>query len=659
MYCIRKITAVILVGLLIVSVMSIVNVGAKTSDPTTSESSIELRIQESIGNAISWLETDQAQDGSWSGDLGITSLLTLALINAGYSEDDTMVANAIDYINEYVQLDGSIAAAPTYSNYYTSVSILALSATTNPDYESTVNNAVQFIMESQLKTPNEDIDADWVGGFGYGGAKHAGRPDISNTQFAIMALHSAAANFDDIDVPDTVWDSTIEFLTKCQNLVETNPLASDKNSPSYNDGGFVYYPGFSKAGEDISYGSSTSAGVWSMFLCGLDGDDQRIAEGLNWLNNHYTWDINPNLEEKGLFNYYWGAARANLFSKKSIVIDLEANHHNWYEELAEKLMELQSPDGYWVNEKSDWFWEDIPELATAYTLLAFETQLLSAFDQSATDMELEIELEGQAGDLHVYDNRGGHIGQNYKTGDLENTITQGNGKFTSSSEYQTIKLADVKAGGYYINILGKQTDDFNLKISGIKDSQLASEFSFEGELTEAESKGTSVMVTSVEKPLTLFTAEPKSIPILDLNTEKITVEPGKTITVQLELEELGGAEDLKDVSLSCTLKPTETASETVFDINNFDLKAGESKVVICTLEVPSEFDSENNDEYILIESSNAHPVKVQLKFDTNEDEKDIISEISINTMLLVTAAGMGALLIIVFISIGKDKRKRK
>lgn len=659
MYKLKKITAAILVGLLLISGLSLANVSAQTPPTTGAEISLEARIEESMTNAISWLRTTQAQDGSWSGDLGITAFLTLALLNAGFDEEEPMISKALEYVEGYVQLDGSISAAPTYGNYYTSVSILALSATANPDYESAVKAAAQFLMESQLKTANEDIEEVWLGGFGYGGGKHLGRPDISNTQFTLMALHSAEANFESITVPEALWERTIEFLTSCQNLVETNPLASDTASPSYNDGGFVYYPGFSKAGEGISYGSSTSAGVWCLFLAGLDIEDQRVAAGLEWLNDNYDWELNPNLETKGLYNYYWGAARANTFSKKSVVIDQNGDYHNWYAELADHLIALQSPEGYWENQDSDWFWEDIPELATAYTLLALETQLLAAVDQSAAaEMALEVELECEAGELHVYDSRGGHIGQDYNTGELENTITQGHGKYTSRPEYQKIELAEVKAGGYYINIVGNENENYNLKISGVKGSQLESAFSYTGELKVAENKGTSVVVTSVERPLTLYTAAPKSIPMMDLDTERVEVERGKTITVQLTLEELSGAEALNDVSLSCSLISSGAANEITFDNNNFDIEAGSSKVVTCTIEVPSDFET-TDDEYILIESSNAPAVQVQLDFKTTADDDEMFGELDTNTMILVTVVGVVVLLVIIFGIVGQDKRKRK
>ena len=46
----------------------------------------------------------------------------------------------------------------------------------------------------------------------------------------------------------------------------------------------------------------------------------------------------------------------------------------WREEVVRRIIALQSPDGFWVNENNRW-WEADPNLVTAYTLLALATAL--------------------------------------------------------------------------------------------------------------------------------------------------------------------------------------------------------------------------------------------------------------------------------------------
>lgn len=71
-------------------------------------------------------------------------------------------------------------------------------------------------------------------------------------------------------------ERTILFLQHCQNYRKHNDLDWSKD-----DGGFVYYPGASKAGGNTSYGSMTYAGMRSFIHAGLSRDDERalVAPG--------------------------------------------------------------------------------------------------------------------------------------------------------------------------------------------------------------------------------------------------------------------------------------------------------------------------------------------------------------------------------------------
>src|SRR5205814_498101 len=83
----------------------------------------------------------------------------------------------------------------------------------------------------------------WYGGWGYGGqSRGGGRPDLSNVQMAIQALHDAGLKQD-----DPAFQAAAKFITRQQNLSETNdqPFAS-------NDGGFIYGPSADGLGESMA-----------------------------------------------------------------------------------------------------------------------------------------------------------------------------------------------------------------------------------------------------------------------------------------------------------------------------------------------------------------------------------------------------------------------
>ena len=56
-------------------------------------------------------------------------------------------------------------------------------------------------------------------------------------------------------------------------------------------------------------------------------------------------------------------------------VDGRGQRHNWRNALAEKLISLQGADGSWANRDSNVYWEDKPELASAWAVLALEQAL--------------------------------------------------------------------------------------------------------------------------------------------------------------------------------------------------------------------------------------------------------------------------------------------
>jgi squalene-hopene/tetraprenyl-beta-curcumene cyclase len=57
-----------------------------------------------------------------------------------------------------------------------------------------------------------------------------------------------------------------------------------------------------------------------------------------------------------------------------VIVDTKGRRHNWREDLARKLISLQHPEGYWVNEVKDEM-QDNKTLVTAFTLNAIEAIL--------------------------------------------------------------------------------------------------------------------------------------------------------------------------------------------------------------------------------------------------------------------------------------------
>ena len=291
---------------------------------------------------------------------GITGLALTAFLHHPqnrYAEaDHPFIQKSIRVLLAMQQPDGGIynvEMQPALPNYNTSVSLMALSSTKNPEYDMAIAKAQGFIKGLQV-TDESDV---YFGGIGYGSRESV--HDLSNMNIAIQALTESGS-----DDPE-VWDKAVKFLERCQNRSETNDQdwAGD-------DGGFIYAPdGESKAGEHQSYASMTYAGLLSFIYAKVDRDDPRVEAAVDWITKHFTVEENYGMEQQGLFYNYHTMAKALKAYGEATIVDAKGVSHDWYRELAEKLIDEQTPDGFWVNENSRWMEQD-PVLVTSYAVIA-------------------------------------------------------------------------------------------------------------------------------------------------------------------------------------------------------------------------------------------------------------------------------------------------
>ena len=317
-----------------------------------------------------WLLSQQKDDATFGGpaEVGKTALVLSALLgtpDAKKLRDDARVKKEIGYVASMQQPDGSIntPGEKGLANYQTSAAISALVAYGDPAHTPIINKAKDFLLSIQNK---QGVDA---GSWGYNGDK---RGDLSNTQFTLEALKAAGLTED-----SEAFKNCLAFLQRCQNRSESNdqPWAS-------NDGGAIYYPGSSKAGifklpdgkvVYKSYGSMTYALLRGYVLVGLKPDDPRVQAAQKWLAENYTLEQNPGMEGdqklQGLLYCYLSMAKA-LALLKSPSLDLpDGTKRLWANDLAEKLVSLQEPEGSWVNTAMRWM-ENDRILASAYVLSA-------------------------------------------------------------------------------------------------------------------------------------------------------------------------------------------------------------------------------------------------------------------------------------------------
>ena len=120
----------------------------------------------------------------------------------------------------------------------------------------------------------------------------------------------------------------------------------------------------------------TAAGMLSLLFAGTDRNDPRVQAAYKWMTANYTLDFNPGTTKKhGLFYFYNAYAKVMAAYGEDTFTDGKGQKHNWRNELVQKLLSLQAADGSWSNLDSNAWWEDRPQLVTAWAVIALEHAL--------------------------------------------------------------------------------------------------------------------------------------------------------------------------------------------------------------------------------------------------------------------------------------------
>jgi squalene-hopene/tetraprenyl-beta-curcumene cyclase len=350
------------------------------------ERSLKLEAQAGIRRSLRYLAQQQKEDGSWQDHPAITGLVITGMLRSGREEfgvDSEPVRQGLDYIRGYAQPDGGIYDE-YYASYSTSICVMTLLEADRDEDQKIIEAARRYLLEAQADESEDIQPADrQYGGWGYerhysGEGMH--RADMSNTQFALSALHALEEAWREAtlrgerekpregELPQgpcraetkLAYRKAIRYLERCQN----------------DDGGFIYRPGESKAGKAAtgglrSYGSMTYAGLKSMIYARLEPDDPRVRAAYQWATNHWTLKENPGMGQQGLYYYYQTMAKGLDAYGREVVVDAGGNEHRWRSELTRRLLDIQRANGSWANESGRWM-ETIPELVTAYSVLALD-----------------------------------------------------------------------------------------------------------------------------------------------------------------------------------------------------------------------------------------------------------------------------------------------
>jgi squalene-hopene/tetraprenyl-beta-curcumene cyclase len=368
-------TSILLIGAALVHVAP--------ANPARYES-LRQEIRQSIARGNTWLKAQQKPEGNWD-DGQLPAFTALALNAAVRSPDFDRNAPLPEHIEKgftwllaQQKEDGGIYNRGL-SVYNTATSVTALMASGRKDYETAVVKARKHLITNQWDIgQKEETDNPNDGGVGYGSSNT--HTDLSNTYLAIEALALSKKVIEDGnhgDQPDLDWNAAVQFLSRCQNLEETNDQKWASNNPK-DKGGFAYSPFESKAGEEKnaegltalrSYGSMSYAGLLSLIYAKLSADDPRVVAVKEWLGKNYTINENPGMGGQGLYYYYQTMSKGLTAANVDMLKLDNGKEVDWRGELSNKLLSIQREDGSWLNDNGRWM-ESNPVLVTAYTVLS-------------------------------------------------------------------------------------------------------------------------------------------------------------------------------------------------------------------------------------------------------------------------------------------------
>jgi len=202
-----------------------------------------------------------------------------------------------------------------------------------------------------------------------------GWADLSNTQFAVLALKYADEAEDSLGNKLFTWESgrkkaAISFVKRCQKFSSTDNTI---------DGGFIYKPSdykhYESWGGGHPYGSISAAGLWSLNCLGVNESHSeygKVEKIKDWLIANYSYKENKYVlqghggTEMWYYYYLMTSARALTFYDWKML-----NGIDWYKDFSKELTNCQNAEGWWEGKVRDDGEGEPKTLATVEALLTF------------------------------------------------------------------------------------------------------------------------------------------------------------------------------------------------------------------------------------------------------------------------------------------------
>ena len=325
--------------------------------PGGDEKELVEKVNKSIDHGVQFLKSAHTANNQWEnltlnllGEMhgGVTALAVLAMLNCGERPDERTVKAGLDYLRRL----------PPQKTYVVGLSIMAFAEARQPRDLPKIQQFVDWLVATGIKENGRLM------GWGYPFAEQGGgRPDGSNTQYALLGLYAGKQAGAKID--DATWKAIRDLYITTQ--LQNGPDA----------GAWKYHPA-----ERASF-TMTVAGVSGLVIagmglnesqqkldpatgvaanCGRYDANEPLARGMNWIGQHFSFTGAK--ESKSVYYNIYGIERIGRLSGQRFIGRLD-----WYREGCELLVREQDKNnGAWSMDKGSPI-DGVRTIATSFALL--------------------------------------------------------------------------------------------------------------------------------------------------------------------------------------------------------------------------------------------------------------------------------------------------
>ncbi len=296
----------------------------------TTDAELVTKVKDAIDKGVRYLKKNQSKGGDWEGLVlgqiaglkgGVTSLATLALLNAGVPPTDTSVAKALDYLRK-LEPD---------KTYVVALQTMVLAEAHNKADLPRIQKNVEWFKQKAIYRGGK------LEGWSYPSNAIA---DNSNTQYALLGLY--AAKTAGVKVEDKLWNEVQDYYTRTQHPDKLNKRAGfwtyhnhGDTSPSFTMtvggacGLLIANMGLNTSQQQLNDATGIAA------KCGEYAENDPLAKGMFWIGLQFNF-----MEGKSYFYNYYGLERLGRLSGQRFIGDVD-----WYRNGCKRLVKMQEADG--------------------------------------------------------------------------------------------------------------------------------------------------------------------------------------------------------------------------------------------------------------------------------------------------------------------------